>query len=161
MADYMIEEKDSFIVIGLGTELKSHYTDFVGLNKEKSDFWQAVSQDGRLDTLKALAINDYIFAVNEAVNNKMMHYAGVMTEASAPAPEGARVIQFPKGEYLVVKGEGETAEELNNRLAGIAFGQALPEANNVAYVGGPNTAVVMGQRKGFVFGEMWIPVVRK
>jgi predicted transcriptional regulator YdeE len=160
MAEYTLEEKDSFTVIGLGIELKSHYTDFAGLNKEKADFWQAASQDGRLDTLKALAVNDYIFAVNEAVNNKMMHYAGVMAEASA-APEAARVIQFPKGEYLVVKGEANTSVELNNMLAGIAFGQALPEAKNFAYVGGPNTAVEMGQRNGFIFGEMWIPVVRK
>jgi predicted transcriptional regulator YdeE len=160
MADYTLEEKDSFTVIGLGTELKSHYTDFAGLNKEKADFWQAASQDGRLDTLKSLAMNDYIFAVNEAVNNKMMHYAGVIAEASA-APEDARVIQFPKGEYLVVKGEGKTADELNNKLAGIAFGQVLPEAKNFAYVGGPNTAVEMGQRNGLVFGEMWIPVVKK
>jgi predicted transcriptional regulator YdeE len=159
MADYTIEEKDSFTVIGLGTELKSHYTDYAGINKEKSDFWQAASQDGRLDTLKSLATNDHIFAVNEAVNNKMMHYAGVLSEA--PAPEEARVIQFPKGEYLVVKGEGKTADELNNMLAGIAFGQVLPEAKNFAYVGGPNTAVEMGQRNGLVFGEFWIPVVRK
>jgi predicted transcriptional regulator YdeE len=160
MADYTLEEKESFIVLGLGTELKSDYTDFAGLNKEKSDFWQAASLDGRLDTLKAMAVNDYIFAVNEAVNNKMMHYAGVMAEASA-APEEARVIQFPKGEYLVVKGEAKTSDELNNMLAGIAFGQVLPEAKNFAYVGGPNTAVEMGRRNGLVFGEMWIPVVRK
>ena len=159
MADYTLEEKDSFTVLGFGTELKSDYTDFAGINKEKSDFWQAVKQDGRLDTLKAIATNDYIFAVNEAVNNKMMHYAGVMTEASVP--EEARVIQFPKGEYLVVKGEGKTADELNNKLAGIAFGQVLPEAKNFAYVGGPNATVEMGQRNGLVFGEMWIPVVRK
>ena len=159
MADYTLEEKDSFTVLGIGTELKSDYTDYAGINKEKSDFWQAVNQDGRLDTLKAIATNDYIFAVNEAVNNKMMHYAGVMTEASVP--EEARVIQFPKGEYLVVKGEGKTAEELSNKLTGIAFGQVLPEAKNFAYVGGPNATVEMGQRNGLVFGEMWIPVVRK
>ena len=159
MADYTLEEKDSFTVLGIGTELKSNYTDFAGITKEKADFWQAVKQDGRLDTLKALATNDYIFAVNEAVNNKMMHYAGVMTEASLP--EATRVIQFPKGEYLVVKGEANTAEELSNMLTGIAFGQALAEAKNVAYVGGPNTTVEMGQRNGLVFGEMWIPVVRK
>lgn len=159
MANYTLEEKDGFTVIGLGTELKSHYTDYAGINKEKSDFWQAVSEDGRLDTLKTIATNEYIFAVNEAVNNKMMHYAGVMTEA--PAPEEARVIQFPKGEYLVVKGEGNTADELNIKLAGIAFGQVLPEAKNFAYVGGPNTMVEMGQRNGLVFGEFWIPVVRK
>jgi predicted transcriptional regulator YdeE len=159
MADYTLEEKDSFTVIGFGTELKSNYMDFAGINKEKSDFWQAVKQDGRLDTLKAIATNDYIFAVNEAVNNKMMYYAGVMSEASVP--EEARMIQFPKGKYLVVKGEEKTAEELNNKLAGVAFGQVLPEVKNFAYVGGPNTTIEMGQRDGFVFGEMWIPVVGK
>ncbi|MCK6255449.1 GyrI-like domain-containing protein [Fictibacillus sp. KIGAM418] len=159
MANYTLEEKEGFTVIGLGTELKSDYTDYAGIHKEKADFWEAVSQDGRLDTLKGMASNDYVFAVNEAVNNKMMHYAGVMTEESAP--EEARVIQFPKGEYVVVKGEGKTADELNNKLAGIAFGQVLPEAKNVAYVGGPNASVEMGQRNGLIFGEMWIPVVRK
>lgn len=159
MANYTLEEKDSFIVIGLGTELKSDYTDYAGINKEKSDFWQAVSEDGRLDKLKAMAVNDYIFAVSEAVNNKMMYYAGVMSEAAAP--EEARVIQFPKGKYLVVRGEAATADELNNKLAGIAFGQALSEAKDVAYVGGPNTSVEMGQRDGQVVVEMWIPVVSK
>jgi len=159
MADYTLEEKDSFTVLGFGTELKSDYTDFAGINKEKSDFWCAVHQDGRLDSLKTIATNDYIFAVNEAVNNKMMHYAGVMTEATLP--EASRVIQFPKGEYLVVKGEARTAEELSNQLTGIAFGQVLPEAKNIAYVGGPNATVEMGQQNGLVYGEMWIPVVRK
>ncbi|ASR47475.1 transcriptional regulator [Paenibacillus kribbensis] len=159
MVDFTLEEKDSFTVLGIGTELKSDYTDYAGINKEKADFWQAVKQDGRLDTLKSIAANGYIFVVNEAVNNKMMHYAGVMTEASVS--EASRVIQFPKGEYLVVRGEGKTAEELSNKLTGIAFGQVLPEAKNFAYVGGPNATVEMGQRNGLVFGEMWIPVVRK
>ncbi|MBS4175245.1 GyrI-like domain-containing protein [Bacillus sp. FJAT-49736] len=159
MTNYTLEEKDSFTVLGIGTELKSHYTDFAGINKEKADFWSAVKQDGTLDTLKAIATNDYIFAVNEAVNNKMMHYAGVMTEESVP--EATRVIQFPKGEYLVVKGEAKTSDELSNTLAGVAFGQVLPEVKDFAYVGGPNTTVEMGQRNGLVFGEMWIPVVKK
>lgn len=158
MKNYTIEEKDSFIVLGIGTEIKSDYTDFVGINKEKEDYWEAVKQDGRLATLKTLATNEYIFSVSEAVNNKMMYYAGVMTEAQI---EESRVIQFPKGEYLVVKGEDKTAEELSNKLTGIAFGQALPDAKDFAYVGGPNTTVEMGQRDGLVFGEMWIPVVRK
>lgn len=159
MADYTLEVKDSFTVLGIGTELKSDYTDYAGINKEKADFWSAVKQDGRLDMLKAVATNDYIFVVNEAVNNKMMHYAGVMTEASLP--EASREIQFPKGDYLVVKGEAETAEELSNMLTGIAFGQVLPEAKDFAYVGGPNASVEMGRRNGLVFGEMWIPVVKK
>jgi len=159
MAAYTLEEKESFIVLGIGTELKSDYTDYAGMNKEKESFWRAVEQDGRLDALKALATNDYIFAVNEAVNHKRMYYAGVMTEALVA--EEHRVIQFPKGQYLVIKGEGKTADELSSILTGIAFGQVLPQAQNFAYVGGPNTTVEMGQRDGFVYGEMWIPVVKK
>lgn len=163
MANYNLEEKESFIVFGIGIELKSHYTDFAGINKEKADFWQAVSQDGRLDTLKEMASNDYVFIVNEAVNNKMMHYAGVMINGETAVPElgETRVIQFPQGEYLVVKGEGNSVEELSNKVTGIAFGQALQEVNNVAYVGGPNAAVVMDQQNGIFYGEMWIPVVKK
>ncbi|MGW7161229.1 GyrI-like domain-containing protein [Paenibacillus sp. LK1] len=159
MSNYNFEEKDSFIVLGIGTELKSNYTDYAGINKEKADFWSAVKEDGSLDSLKAIATNDYIFAVNEAVNNKMMHYAGVMTEETLP--EATRVIQFPKGEYLVVKGEGATSDELSNNLTGVAFGQVLPTETNYAYVGGPNTTVEMGQRNGLLFGEIWIPVIKK
>lgn len=159
MTNYHLEYKDSFTVLGLGTELKSDYTDYAGIIKEKSDFWQAIKQDGRLDNLKNIASNDYIFAVNEAVNNKMMHYAGVMTKESLP--EEHRMIQFSKGDYLVVKGEAPTPEELSNMLTGIAFGQVLPETNDFAYVGGPNTTVEMGHRNGLVYGEMWIPVVKK
>lgn len=158
MANYTLEEKDSFIVLGIGVELKSDYTDYVGINQEKALFWQEINEEGRLDKLKSIATNNYLFIVNEAVNNKMMHYAGVMTEENLP--EASRIIQFPKGEYLVVKGEANTDEELSNKLTGIAFGEALPGASDVAYVGGPNTAVVMREENGMVYGEMWIPVVR-
>ncbi|TRZ36515.1 AraC family transcriptional regulator [Niallia circulans] len=160
MAQYTLEEKESFTVLGLGIELKSDYTDYAGINKEKSDFWQAVNQDGRLSTLKELATNDYIFAVNEAVNNKMMHYAGVLSDKTL-SDEASRVIQFPEGLYLIVKGEANTAEELSNQLTGIAFGQVLPEVQTIAYVGGPNATVEMAQKNGIVYGEMWIPVVEK
>ncbi len=159
MASYTLEEKESFTVLGMGTDLKSDYTDYAGIHKEKLDFWQAVKEDGRLDALKAVAANDYIFAVNEAVNHKMMYYAGVLTDETLP--EATRVIQFPKGEYLVVQGEAETSDALSNTLTGVAFGQILPEAKDFAYVGGPNATVEMGKREGLVFGEMWIPVVRK
>lgn len=159
MVEYMIEQKDGFTVVGIGVELTSHYTDFAGLNKEKNDFWEAIRQDGTLEALQAVASNDYLFAVSEAVNNKMMYYAGVMTEANVP--NATRMIQFPKGAYVVVKGEATTANELNNQLTGIAFGQVLGEVTEYAYVGGPNASVAMGKRDGMVYGEMWIPVVRK
>ncbi|GIO19573.1 transcriptional regulator [Oceanobacillus oncorhynchi subsp. incaldanensis] len=159
MANYTLEEKDSFVVLGFGTDLKSDYTDYMGINQEKADFWNKVNEDGTLDKLKSVAENESVFIVNEAVNNKMMHYVGVLTKETLP--DATRVIQFPQGEYVVVKGEAETAEVLHETLTGMAFGEALPAAQDVAYVGGPNTSVEMGQRDGKVFGEMWIPVVRK
>lgn len=164
MAEFTIEEKDSFTVLGLGTDLKSHYTDFEGIDKEKMDFWQKANKDGRLDSLKAVASNNYVFIVNEAVNNKMMYYAGVMVEQPEPeltAREDARVIQFPEGEYLVVRGEAESSYALSRLLTNATFGEALQEAKGVAYVGGPNAAVEMGQRDGLHYGEMWVPIVRK
>lgn len=158
MANYTVEEKDGFTVLGIGTEIKSDYRDQAGINKEKADFWQAVNQDGTLDKLKKVALNDHVFIVNEAVNNKMMHYAGVMTNESLP--EATRLIQFPEGEYIVVKGEANTDEALSNKLTNMAFGEALMSVTDVAYVGGPNAAVLMGQENDLVYGEMWIPVVR-
>ena len=38
MSNYHFEEKESFIVLGIGTDLKSDYTDYVGISKEKADF---------------------------------------------------------------------------------------------------------------------------
>ncbi|MDW5523355.1 GyrI-like domain-containing protein [Carnobacterium maltaromaticum] len=159
MSNYVLEEKESFTILGFGVELKSDYTDFVGINQEKSDFLQKVQADGTIDTLKSVASNSYFFIVNEAVNNKMMYYVGVMSKEELP--EATRLIQFPKGEYLVVKGEGATSEELSNNLTGMTFGQVLPEVTNVAYVGGANTSVEMGTRDGVLVGEMWIPVVKQ
>lgn len=63
----------------------------------------------------------------------MMHYAGVMTEESLP--EATSFIQFPKGEYIVVKGEANSDEELANILTGVAFGEVLGQVTEVSYVG--------------------------
>ncbi len=157
MSTYTLEEKEAFTVLGIGTDLKSDYTDYMGIAQEKATFWEQITQDGTLDKLKTLADNEAVFAVNEAVNNKMMYYVGVLTEKTLP--EATRIIQFPKGTYVVVKAEAPTAEELKNTLTGIMFGQALVEEQNYQYVGGPNATVELGTRDGQYFGEMWVPVV--
>lgn len=161
MANFSIEEKESFTVFAIGTELKSDYKDHAGLVREKEGFWREITEDGRLEMLKTIAANDYLFAINEAYDNKMMYYAGVLPDKPIPIPEVDRSIDFPEGEYVVVKGEERTFEELHNNLTSITFGEALAEAKEVEYIGGPNAVVVMGQREGKLFGEMWIPVIRK
>lgn len=131
----------------------------MGVAKEKADFWSDVKENGTLDKLQTVADNDYIFAVNEAYNNKMMYYAGVLTDKTFP--DATRIIEFPKSMYVIVSGEADSREELENTLTGMAFGQALMEVQDYHYVGGPNAAVNMGQKEGKYFGEMWIPVVAK
>ena len=56
----------------------------LALTRKRQTFGKLSIKMEGLITLKAVATNDYIFIVNEAVNNKMMHYAGVMTEESLP-----------------------------------------------------------------------------
>lgn len=159
MTNYTLEQKDSFTVLGFGVELKSSYTDYAGMNQEKAAFLKQAETDGTIDKLKAVASNSNFFIINEAINNKMMYYVGVMS--TEELPHVTRMIQFPAGEYLVVKGEGKTSEELSNYLTGVTFGQVLPEMTEVAYVGGPNASVETGTKDDVLVGEMWIPVVKQ
>lgn len=159
MSVYKLEEKAAFIVLGYGIDLKSDYTDYMGVAKEKADFWSDVKEDGTLDKLQTVADNGYVFAVNEAYQNKMMYYAGVLTDKTLP--DATRIIEFPESMYVIVSGEADSREELENTLTGITFGQALMKVQDYHYVGGPNAAVNMGQKEGKYFGEMWIPVVAK
>lgn len=159
MANYTLEQKESFTVLGFGVELKSAYTDYMGINQEKAAFLKQAQTDGTIEKLKAAASNGNFFIINEAVNNKMMYYVGVMSNEELP--NATRHIQFPAGDYLVVKGEGQTSEELSNNLTGVTFGQVLGEVTEVAYVGGPNASVETGTKDGKLVGEMWIPVVKQ
>lgn len=159
MANYDIVDKKAFTVVGIGTELTSDYMDQAGLDKEKEVFFTQSHEDGTVDNLKTIAKNDYLFAVNEAVDNKMMHYVGV--ESDEEYPEATRMIQFPEGKYVIVPGEANTAYELANTLTMRTFGEVLMEEQEYAYVGGPNAAVITGEADGKFIGEMWIPVVKQ
>lgn len=159
MAKYKIEEKPEFAVTGIGVELKSSNTDFVGLAAEKQAFEQKVISDGTIDTLKQSAENHYFFTVNEPYDGKMMYYVGVQT--SQDIPNTTRIIPFPKGTYLIISASAESSEELRNDLTNTAFGHVLREVEDYAYVGGPNAVVEMGVADGKYIGEIWIPVVNK
>lgn len=159
MAKYEIVDKDAFTVVGFGVELKSDYTDQEGLDREKEVFFNQSLEDGTLDKLKKIAKNDYVFAVNEAVDDKMMHYIGV--ESDEELPEATRMIQFPEGKYIVIPGKAESEHALADTLTDTAFGDVLYTETEYAYVGGPNTAVVMEERADSFIGEMWIPVEKQ
>ena len=158
MANYDFEDKQAFTVLGMGIELNSDYRDQEGLNREKEDFFNQVIQNGTVAQLKEVAKNDYLFAVNDTVNDKMMHYIGVETDQEVP--EATRKIHFPTGKYIVVPAEASTQYELIEKLTNLTFGDVLYEEKEYRYVDGPNTAVIMGEADGTFVGEMWIPVVQ-
>lgn len=58
MTNYSLETKENFTVLGVGTELKSDYTDYAGINNEKTVFWNDMVNKGIIDKLKSIATND-------------------------------------------------------------------------------------------------------
>lgn len=156
MANYKIETKPAFTVLGLDKVLTG---DFASMGQQKADFWQTVNTDHALDNLAGL--NDYPFAVNEAINGEFHYYAGRQVSADTTAADGQRLIEFPAGKYLVITGSAADQMSLYNSLEGPAFGEILPQLDDYAYVGGPNTSYVTGTDAGGVHGEMLVPLVEK
>lgn len=114
MTNYEIQSKTAFAVLGLGTTLTG---DYQALPAQKQAFWEKVNADGQLTTLAQRAQNELKFAVNEAINGEMHYYAGVQVAADTPTSGAAmRLIQFPAGNYLVIRGSAATAFELFSQL---------------------------------------------
>lgn len=158
---HSLQHKDAFTILGFGRTVQygEGADKFAQITRQKQALWDAVEKDGRLATLTGLAPESKLFAVNEAYQGEMWYYAGVASAADAPA--GARSIAFPDAQYLVVAGSAPDAGQLFAALEGEAFGQALGALAGYAYVGGPNTAVVLGTDEAGVHGEMWIPVQKQ
>ncbi|WP_164511542.1 GyrI-like domain-containing protein [Levilactobacillus cerevisiae] len=156
MANYTIETKPAFTVLGLDTILTGNFPE---MGQQKADFWQKVNADHALDNLAG--INDYPFAVNEAINGEFHYYAGRQVAADTNAAEGQRLIEFPAGKYLVITGAAADQMGLYNALEGPAFGEILPQLSDYAYVGGPNTSYMTGSDDAGVHGEMLVPLVAK
>lgn len=161
MAEYKLENKEAFTVIGFGTTVQYGEGDdkFAHIARQKSQLWEDVAKKGQIGQLQQLATDPRMMAINEAVNQEMWYYAGVISDAEVP--EGARAINFPAGQYLVVAGQAATPGEMFGQLEGKVFGQILPSAKDFAYVGGPNAAVRNTVSEDGVTGEMWVPVVSK
>lgn len=156
MTTYQIETKEQFTVVGLELTIKSQFNDFAGISREKADFWQRIEADGALAELKSGAKDDCLYAVNEAVNNKMMYYAAVLPKNDTLRAD--RRIDFPSGPYLVVTGSAMSQDELAGQLTGAVFGEILPQLTSHRYVGGPNAIQIQTDGDQFK-GVALVPVV--
>lgn len=157
MTEYFISHYDAFSVTAYGKALSKDKNPFE-LVGEKAQLFTDLHADGRWDKLKSVAKNDWEFSVNEAVDGEFMFYAGVFTDEEVE--DATRVINFPAGEYLVIKATG-TDSEVWPALDKAAFAEILPQATDFAYVGGPNANVQMAVNDGVITAQKWIPIVRK
>lgn len=156
MTAYQIETKKQFTVAGLEMTINSQFNDFAGINREKTDFWTRINTDGSLAKLVSQAKDRSLYAVNEVVNNKMMHYAAVLPKNDQV--DADRLIEFPSGAYLVVMGTAASQEELTAQLTGAVFGEILPQLTTYSYVGGPNAIQMQAVSDQFQ-GRALVPVV--
>ncbi|KRN28761.1 hypothetical protein IV38_GL000966 [Lactobacillus selangorensis] len=153
MADYRIEKKDAFTVVGFEKDLSGDYS---LMPQQKADFWQQATGDPAFEKLAQKAVNDYEFAVNEATPDGARYYVG--RQVAAPVQADWAHIHFDAGNYLVIDGTGATATELFSNLEKTAFGDVLKNLTDYQYVGGPNTTILQGHKGTQAMGEIWIPV---
>ncbi|MDR0299304.1 MAG: GyrI-like domain-containing protein [Streptococcaceae bacterium] len=156
MTEYKIEHKDAFNITAYGTTIEMPYE---SIPAQKSDFWKAIEADGRWAKLKSVAKNGLEFAVNEAINGAMWYYSGV--ESDKEIEDATRLIEFPDGDYLILKGSAPQPGQLFAQLEGAAFSEVLGSLSDYAYTGGPNTSVQTDQKDGMFYGEIWIPLTKK
>lgn len=72
--------------------------------------------------------------------------------------DGAVVLQFLAGDYLVVPGTGADKDRLADEITGKVFGGMLQEITDYKYVGPGNFTFVKADANGGFYGEMWLRV---
>ncbi|GLX68590.1 hypothetical protein [Paenibacillus glycanilyticus] len=113
-----------------------------------------ITENGKLAELLALA-DGQEYQINYVFEGKAWRGFGVMGEFEA---EGAVVLNFLAGDYLVVPGTGANKESLADEITGKVFGGMLPEITEYKYVGPGNSTFVKADENGEFYGEMWLRV---
>ncbi|RKN81944.1 hypothetical protein [Paenibacillus ginsengarvi] len=113
-----------------------------------------ITENGELAKLLALA-DGQEYQINYVVDGKAWRGFGVMGEFEV---EGAVVLDFLAGDYLVVPGTGANKDRLADEITGKVFGGMLQEIKNYQYVGPGNSTFVQAAENGEFYGEMWLRV---
>ncbi|WP_224753910.1 hypothetical protein [Paenibacillus terricola] len=70
--------------------------------------------------------------------------------------EGALVLDFLAGDYIVVPGTSADQDCLADEITGKVFGGLLQEISDYKYVGPGNSTFVKAAEYGTFYGEMWL-----
>jgi len=156
MANYSIQTiSDNYKMTGYGVTLEN-FNDWAGNAAKTAAKKAEITENGKLAELLALA-DGQEYQINYVVDGKAWRGFGVMGEFDV---EGAVVLDFLAGDYLVVPGTGTGKDRLVDEITGRVFGGLLPQITDYKYVGPGNFTFVKAAEDGGFYGEMWLRVVK-
>lgn len=154
MANYSIKTiPENYKMTAFGVTLED-FNDWAGNAAKTAAKKAEITENGKLAELLALA-DGQEYQINYNVGGKAWRGFGVMGEFDL---EGAVVLDFLAGDYLVVPGTGADKDRLADEITGKVFGGLLQQITDYKYVGPGNATFVKPAENGEYYGEMWLRV---
>ncbi|QMV42089.1 hypothetical protein [Cohnella cholangitidis] len=150
MSNYSIQAiSENYKMTAFGVTLED-YNDWAGNAAKTAAKKTEITENGKLAELLALA-DGQEYQINYVLDGKAWRGFGVM---GAYDVEGAVVLDFLAGDYLVVPGTGVDKDRLADEITGKVFSGLLQEITDYKYVGPGNATFVKAAEDGTFYGEM-------
>lgn len=154
MSNYSIKTiSENYKMTAFGVSLED-YNDWAGNAAKTAAKKAEITENGKLAELLALA-DGQEYQINYVIDGKAWRGFGAMGEFDV---EGAVVLNFLAGDYLVVPGTGAVKDRLADEITGKVFSGMLQEIIDYKYVGPGNSTFVKAAENGEFYGEMWLRV---
>jgi hypothetical protein len=147
----IIPISENYKMTAFGVSLED-FNDWAGNAAKTAAKKAEITENGKLAELLALA-DGQEHQINYVLDGKGWRGFGVM---GAYDMEGAVVLDFLAGDYLVVPGTGADKDRLADEITGKVFGGLLQEITGYKYVGPGNSTFVKAAEDGTFYGEMWL-----
>jgi len=154
MTKYSIKTiSENYKMTAFGVSLED-YNDWAGNAAKTAAKKAEITENGKLDELLAIA-DGQEYQINYVIDHKAWRGFGVMGEFDV---EGAVVLDFLAGDYIVVPGTGTDKDRLADEITGKVFSGMLQEITDYKYVGPGNSTFVKSTESGEFYGEMCLRV---
>lgn len=154
MSNYSIKTiSENYKMTAFGVSLED-YNDWAGNAAKTAAKKAEITENGKLAELLAFA-DGQEYQINYVIGGKAWRGFGVMGEFDV---EGAVVLDFLAGDYLVVPGTGADKDRLADEITGKVFGGMIQEITDYKYVGPGNSTFVKEAEYDEFYGEMWLRV---
>lgn len=150
MTDYTIKTvSENYKMTAFGVAL-GDYSDWAGNAAKTAAIKAEITENGKLAELLALA-DGQEYQINYVLDRNGWRGFGVMGEFDV---EGAVVLDFLAGDYIVVPGTSADKDSLADEITGKVFGGLLEQLTDYKYVGPGNATFVQADGNGGYYGEM-------